>query len=139
MITRDRANWLLREQLIFGIFEQVSGRLVGGLGLLRPDWEARVFEIGYWLRESAQGHGYMREAVQMLTRHAFDSLGANRVAILMDTRNARSRRVPESLGYVLEGTLRRCHLDVDGQPADQHVFALIGEDYARLDWARGKS
>ena len=135
---RSRANWLLRQELAVGIFERGSGRVLGGSGLARINWERRLFEIGYWLRATAQGHGYMQETVRLLTRLAFDDLQANRVEIRMDARNVRSKRVPERLGFVFEGTLRRAgELDESGRPADRHVYALIREDFELLDWARG--
>ena len=82
----------------------------------------------------------MQETVRLLTRLAFDDLQANRVEIRMDTRNVRSQRVPERLGFVFEGTLRRAgELDESGRPADRHVYALIREDFELLDWARGGS
>lgn len=134
---RARARWMTREDVILGVFERSSGRHLGGTGLHRINWDIRAFEIGYWLRKTAEGHGYMREAVQALTRMAFDVLQANRVEISMDPRNIRSRNVAERLGFVLEGTFRQRMPDVDKQPRDQHVFALIPEDYRRLDWASG--
>ncbi len=134
IIARDQAGWLLRERLSFGIFERGGGCLLGDVSLLHPNWELRAFAVGYWLRRSAQGRGYMREAVRLVTRLAFEGLGANRVEIRMDPRNVRSRAVAESCGYVLEGTLRRSRLDKDGKPADDHVFSLVTDDYAGLDW-----
>ena len=135
-VIRCRARWMLREDLTVGVFAREDGRLLGGSGLHRIDWELRTFEIGYWLRRTAGGRGYMREAVQLLTRLAFDALHANRVEIRMDVRNGRSRRVPEALGFVLEGTLRRSTADTEGRPRDQHIYALIPEDYRALDWAQ---
>ncbi len=133
-VRRARASFLLREDLVVGIFERESGGLLGGSGLHRIDWRIRAFEIGYWLRNGAEGRGYMRETVQLLTWLAFERLGANRVEIRMDPENVRSRRVPEGLGFVFEGTLRNCTAGRDGGPRDSHVFALIPEDYGRLDW-----
>lgn len=133
-IARARARWLLREDLSVGIFDRQDGRFLGGTGLHHIDWALRAFEIGYWIRRSAEGRGYVTEAVQLLTRLAFDTLGANRVQIRMDPGNVRSRNVAERLGYVFEGTLRRSGLDEGGRPADRHVYALVPEDYRRLDW-----
>jgi RimJ/RimL family protein N-acetyltransferase len=131
---RVRARWMLREDLVVGIFDRDTGRLLGGSGLSRIDWDIRRFEIGYWLRDSAVGHGYVTETVQVLTRFAFDRLDANRVEIRMDVRNTRSRAVPERLGFVYEGCLRQYLPDVNGQPRDVHVFALIREDFPKLPW-----
>lgn len=136
-VARARAWWILRQDLIVGIFEHEGGRFLGGSGLHRINWQLRSFEIGYWLRRTAEGHGYMRETVQLLTRLAFDTLEANRVEIRVDPRNTRSRNVAERLGYVLEGTLRNSMPDSEGRPRDQHVFALTPEDYQELAWRNG--
>jgi ribosomal-protein-serine acetyltransferase len=62
-------------------------------------------------------------------------LEASRVEIRMDVRNTRSRAVPERLGFVYEGRLRRALPDVKARPRDVDVFALIHEDYERLPWS----
>ncbi len=132
---RARARWLLREDLAVAIVERASGRIVGGSGMHRINWRSRLFEIGYWVSQDAEGRGYATEAVQLLTRIAFDDLDANRVEIRMDVANARSRRVAERLGFVLEGTLRRALPGVDGEPVDVHVFGLLPDEYRALPWA----
>ncbi len=133
-----RARWRTREDLTVGIFDRRTGALLGGTGLHRINWALRVFEIGYWIRRTAEGSGYVTEAVALLVRYAFDRLGAHRVEIRMDPRNVRSRRVPERLGFVFEGILRRSAPDVHGAPSDRCIFALIREDYLRLAWAGGR-
>ena len=104
-IRRSQAEWILRGRLPVGIFETATDTFVGGSGLERIDWRVRRFEIGYWLRASAQGRGYVHEAVQLLTTLAFRELAANRVQIRIDPRNGRSERVAQRLGFVFEGTL----------------------------------
>lgn len=134
-VMRSRAKWLLRERLDWGVFERETGRLLGPIDLHRIDWGARAFEMGYWLRSTALGRGYMREAARVVTRLAFETLHANRVELRIDTRNGRSRALAEGLGYVLEGTLRRNRLSPAGDIADTHIYALTPEDYRRLPWA----
>jgi RimJ/RimL family protein N-acetyltransferase len=138
-IRRSHAHWLLRQRLPVGIFDASTGLLVGCSGLERIDWQVRDFEIGYWLRPSAQGHGYAHETVMLLTTLAFRRLGANRVQIRMDPRNSRSERVAQRLGFEMEGTLRNCMPDVNGAPSDRRIYALTPELYDRLDWARPPS
>lgn len=125
---------LRREAWLIGIFDGATGRYLGGTGFSRINWEPRIFEIGYFIRVSEEGKGYITEAVRLLTRLAFDRLQAVRVEIYVDPRNTRSARVPERLGYVLEGTLRRLRTGVDGRPEDRRVFALIRSDYLRQPW-----
>lgn len=133
-VVRLNAAWMLRERLAWGIFRRDDDRLLGDVALINPDWEGRVFEVGYWLRRSAEGQGYMREALRLLTCLAFELLSAKRVVIHVEADNVHSRRVPEALGYVFEGRLRRDHLGLDGKPVDVLVYALIPSDYQALDW-----
>lgn len=132
---RSHARWLLREDLSAAIVEKATGKILGGSGFHRIDWKFRLFEIGYWIRQDAQGHGYATEAVQLLTRLGFDELDANRVELRIDARNVPSLRVAERAGFVLEGTLRRKMPAPDGIASDMHVLALIREEYELLPWA----
>jgi RimJ/RimL family protein N-acetyltransferase len=138
-LIRAEARWILREDLMLGIFERETGRLLGGTGLHRLDWLIRSFEIGYWIRRDAEGRGYVTDAVRALTRAAFDQLAANRVAITVDTRNQRSQAVPERLGFVHEGTFHNDQLGVDGTPRSTHVYALTPESYDSVPWRTGSA
>jgi RimJ/RimL family protein N-acetyltransferase len=88
------------------------------------EWSVPRFEIGYWCRTSLAGRGYIREAVTALTWMAFETLGAARVEVRMDTQNERSWRVAERLGFQLEGVLRSDARANDGQLRDTRVYAL---------------
>ncbi len=132
-IVRAQANWLLRQELHVGIWEAATGHCLGGTGYYHMGdasmWDVGSFEIGYWLRASAEGQGYMTETARLLTDYAFEALGANRVEINCDARNVRSAAVPRRLGFVLEGWLRNQILASDGTVSDRLVFALT-----RLEW-----
>ncbi|WP_062134753.1 GNAT family N-acetyltransferase [Demequina aestuarii] len=102
-----------RENFTFGMFDRQSGEYVGSTGMhtrLGPD----AFEIGYWIRADREGTGLIREAVAAQTWVALETLGAAWVEIRCDPANARSRRVPDSLGFTLADTR------VDACGADQH-------------------
>lgn len=122
------ARWSTRADLVYGIFDAANGAHLGGTGLHRIDWDLRAFEIGYWLRSSAVGHGYMTEAVRELTRMAFGELDARRVEIRLGPANLRSRAIPRRLGFVHEGTLRDSLLDHRGEVRSTEVYALVTGD-----------
>ena len=128
-ILRTQAKWLLREDMTVGFFEASSERYLGGSGLHPRGWDVPAFEIGYWIRASAEGHGYVAETVRLLADFAFESLGAQRVMIRCDARNTRSAAVAERLGFVREAHLRnevRTH--TDSALRDTLVFSLIPSD-----------
>lgn len=127
IVRRQRAKFILREDLVYQFYDRAPAgrRLLGGTGLHRMDWDARRFEIGYWIRASAQGHGYVGEAVEAMARLAFDTLRARRVEIRMDDTNARSRAVAERCGFTLEGILRDDGLTPQGEVRSTCVYARL--------------
>jgi RimJ/RimL family protein N-acetyltransferase len=127
-INGQRAQWILRKNMNCGIFDIETDRFLGGVGLMVHSWEIRSFEIGYWLRKSAEGHGYMTEAVRMLTDFALDKLGAQRVEIQCDERNTHSANVARRLGFVQEGRLRNDFEAPDGSATTTLIFSRIPGD-----------
>ncbi len=128
VIVRGMATWLLREDMMVGLWDALTGRYVGSSGLHPRDWDAGVFEIGYWIRQSVEGRGYGTEAVRLQTDFGFAQLGANRVFIRCDARNTRSAAVPRRLGFAQEALLRNDMRDLTGALRDTLVFALIPSD-----------
>lgn len=129
---RQQARFLLREDLVWLIFERgtggsqgTPGTLVGSTGLHRIDWTLRRFEIGYWARSGHAGQGYITEAVRTLSKLAFERLQARRVEVRMDERNEASQRVAEAAGFEFEAVLRSASLGTDGQPRDTRVYAKV--------------
>ncbi|MGH2515983.1 MAG: GNAT family N-acetyltransferase [Ktedonobacterales bacterium] len=127
-LARMRARWLLREDFDMGLFDRQSGALLGGIGFHPRNWASGYFEIGYWLRTSAEGQGYVTEAVRLLTDHLFASLDAHRVEICCDACNARSAAVAERAGFIREARLRNARRGADGVLSDTLVFALTDLD-----------
>ncbi len=125
------ANWIVKRNeepyLPLFIFEKASGNFLGATGFHHMNWEVPCFETGYWLRTSVSNQGYMTEAVNAITRYAFIQLGAKKMAITCQPENIKSKKIPERLGYVLEGILKFSRRDkLSGEPADTLVYARYG-------------
>jgi ribosomal-protein-serine acetyltransferase len=130
LVRKWQAKWILREDLALGVWDRTTGRYLGGSGLHRIDWEVPSFEIGYWLRRTAVGNGYMTEAAWMLCRFAFEELSAQRVFIRCGAGNQRSAAIPKRLGFVPEGCMRNANRDTNGELYDMLVFGMTPQDYA---------
>jgi RimJ/RimL family protein N-acetyltransferase len=120
-----QSKWLSREMLDFSLVRRDDARLVGRGGLHAIDWSLPKFEIGYWIRTSCARQGYATEAAGALTRLAAERLGARRVEIRCDARNAASRRVAEKCGFALEGILHNSRRDAAGALADSCLYARV--------------
>ena len=130
-IRKTHAKWTLREDFPMGIWRQSDGRLLGASGLHRIDWTIPAMEIGYWLRPDAEGNGYVAEAVELLTRFAFDHLRAERLEIRCDANNVRSAAVPRRVGFTHEATLRCARRNADNLLGDSMVFAMTRADFEK--------
>jgi len=121
----SRVKWHARETLDFTIFRKEDGRLVGGSGLHTIDWTVPRFEIGYWVRTSCARQGYASETVLALVEFARQFLGARRLEITSDARNAGSRRVAEKAGFALDAILRQRRRDNDDELADSCMYSRV--------------
>jgi RimJ/RimL family protein N-acetyltransferase len=136
----DARNWARRcidawndpdsEDFTIGMFLRESGRFLGGTGYHRANWDIPSLDIGYWMRSSEVGKGYVRETVEALTRVGFGQLGLRRLVITCASTNDRSRRVAEACGYQLEARLRNHDRMPDSSLRDTLVFSLIDTDVA---------
>ncbi len=95
-----------------GIFDKVTGEVVGGTGFHRIQSGRREVEVGYWIRGDRQGQGLCTEAVGALISAALrpdrrGGWGFRRLLVFNMIANVGSRRVCEKLGLRLEMRLRR--------------------------------
>ncbi len=122
------AKFILREDLMMIGFRREDDVPVVYTGLHRFNWSIRKFEIGYWVRRSAQGQGYATEATNALTRYAFDELKAKRVQISHADGNDASRNVIEKLGFEKEA-IRRFDTELpNGEIVSSHDYARFNTD-----------
>ncbi|MCC2670264.1 MAG: hypothetical protein K0Q72_2735 [Armatimonadetes bacterium] len=129
---RCAASWQSRDDLPLSIWSRDGERLLGSSGLHPRDWDVPHFEVGYWVRRTAEGQGYVSEAVGLIARFAFEVLGANRLALRCDILNERSAAVARRLGFVHEATLRNDSRDHHGELRTTLMFALTPADYESM-------
>lgn len=112
------------QDLRFLIFSKDED-FVGASGLHKIDWQIRKAEIGYWIRTSKSGNGLMTEAINAITNYGIHELGLKRIEIVCSGSNLKSRRIPEKLGYALEGILKNHRINNDGSIDDTVYYAKV--------------
>lgn len=123
-----RAKWILREQFFWLMFAVDSKEFLGCIGVPRLRWDIGRFEVGYWAAKTAEGRGFVTEAVRQVTQFLFDDLKARKVEIRCDARNIASRRVAEKAGFTFEALLRNDAADFNtGDPTDTVIFASLAQ------------
>lgn len=121
---RFHAKWHDRSSLIFGIWSADGAEFFGGTGFHGLDWSVPSFEIGYFLHPGARGRGHGAEAVALVTKFGFESLGARRIWASCDALNARSVRLLERSGYTREALLRNHGRTHHGNLRDTLIYAV---------------
>jgi RimJ/RimL family protein N-acetyltransferase len=128
----SRARFESMTDFAYGVYARDDGRFVGGAGMhVRGEPLPVAIEIGYWLRTSETGRGYAREMTRGLARLLLEHVGAERIVIRAEVDNARSRRVPEALGFVFEGIARR-GIRIREKGRDLAIYSLLPEEAASL-------
>ncbi|MDR2948573.1 MAG: GNAT family N-acetyltransferase [Dysgonomonas sp.] len=106
-----------------------NDQFVGLIGFKDTDADNKKIEIGYWLSQNAQGKGIMTQSVSKLVEYAFNEMGMNRIQIKVAVGNNKSRRIPEKLGFQMEGIERDGELLVDNVFTDIAVYSLLRKEY----------
>ncbi|HEV2527092.1 MAG TPA: GNAT family N-acetyltransferase [Thermomicrobiales bacterium] len=126
---RMAADWIERSRLCFAVRARHDGRLLGEVTLHRIDWNIGSAEVGFWLRTTATGGGYMTEAMGLVTHLIFDLLGGQRIVLRADSGNRGSIAIAERLGFCHEATHRRAARGSDDTLRDVVVYAKVRENH----------
>lgn len=116
---------------VFGIFK--DGRYIGNIGLHDIKKANKSGMIGYWLAEGEQGAGIMTDCVRQMVYYGFADLSLNRIYIHCADSNAKSRAIPQRLGFELEGVLR------DGECLYGEYFDMAVYGMLRKNWKDEKA
>jgi RimJ/RimL family protein N-acetyltransferase len=104
-----------------------DGRFVGLALAPEIDREAREVELGYIVDAAARGRGVATEMLRLLTRWAFEEVGARRIELVINVENPASERVAERCGYTREGVARSIHLKRDIR-VDASIWSRLPSD-----------
>lgn len=108
---------------------RAGGRPVGTTRFLAIRPEHRSVEIGgTWPAPSSWRTGANVEAKLLMLTRAFEEIGAQRVELKTDARNARSRAAMTALPAQFEGIHRR-HMITPYGPRDSAYFSVIAPEW----------
>jgi ribosomal-protein-serine acetyltransferase len=113
-----KSNWLIHK----------DDKIIGSVGFANMEEGAKLVEIGYWMSAEFAGRGIMTRAVRVLEKMLFESGDWHRIEIRCDPTNIASRRIPEKLGYKLDGILRQ-EYPLNGELRDTMVWSKLEQEY----------
>ncbi len=112
----------------WGIVTKEGSNLIGTCGF--ETWKKESFrgEIGYDLRQSHWGKGFMSEALHAVIQYGFDHKGLHRIEATTRSDNKRSINMLYRLGFKLEGILRE-RVYWEGTFYDQILCSLLKKEW----------
>jgi RimJ/RimL family protein N-acetyltransferase len=127
-LRRFRSAFDLGQDFIYAIFNRDETKVLGGTGLHTHVGE-KAREIGYWIHADHTGEGLATESTMALIKVAFEIDDVERIEIHCDPINAKSVKIPEKLGFTLDGIIRKSMVHLEGKMRDTMIWTLLGEEY----------
>ncbi|TMM55210.1 GNAT family N-acetyltransferase [Sulfitobacter sabulilitoris] len=88
---------------------------------------AQAGTLGYWTGQAFARHGFMREAIQAVSHHAFTRLDLSRLEAACLPENKASRGLLETSGFKYEG-VAQSYLQIDGRWRTHVLYASLRND-----------
>jgi RimJ/RimL family protein N-acetyltransferase len=126
-ILKAQADWQKGAQFNFGAFDVKTQALLGSVALNQITVVHNLANVGYWVRSSKAGQGIATASVKLIAKFAFQTLGLNRLEIVVPVGNVASQRTALKAGAFFEGTLRQ-RLVLSGKLHDANLYSLLPQD-----------
>jgi RimJ/RimL family protein N-acetyltransferase len=109
--------------LSFGISEVATSEKLGSIGLKITNHEAKIAEVGFMIKPSAQGKGFAGEALSLVKDYALSELNLNKLVATCSVSNTGSFKLLEKHGFIREGCLRQ-NVIISGKYVDDYIYGL---------------
>jgi RimJ/RimL family protein N-acetyltransferase len=114
----------------FATVDLASGTIVGSTRFMAIHRHNRRVEIGFTFLAQRWQRSYVNtEAKYLMLRHAFEVWGCNRVELLTDVLNVKSRAAILRLGAKEEGVMRSHMIMRDGRVRDSALYSVIASEW----------
>ncbi len=110
-----------------------DNRIVGSTRFAEIHRLHRTLEIGWtWMHPDYQRSGINVEAKYLQLRHAFEVMGARRVAFKTHHQNLQSQTAIQALGAKHEGIFRNHVIMPDGSPRHSYWYSILDEEWPEV-------
>lgn len=117
------------DPLYFAIIDNSTGMAVGHASYLRIKPEHCCIEVGHILYVPRfQRTAGATEAMYLMAKYVFDSLGYRRYEWKCNALNAASRKAALRLGFTFEGVFRQ-HMIIKGRNRDSAWFSMLDTEW----------
>lgn len=126
-IQENRALFQDKKGITWALIEKAENRFLGYFSIWRIDRTHARAEIGYALKPSYWGKGYMKEAMVCLLPFAFNSLHIHSIEANINPNNTASENLLSTLGFKKEAHFRE-NFWFNGAFHDSIIYCLLPTD-----------
>ena len=102
--------------------------IAGIIGFNHVDKRNKYAVIGYWLGEKYQNKGIMTKVTKCLIDISFNELMLNRIEIRVASENNKSKKIPEKLGFKIEGEIKEAEYLYDHY-VNHIIYGIVAKDW----------
>lgn len=113
-----------------------DGEMVGTINTHSCEQRNGTFSYGVVVSAEYRGQGYAKEAIGLVLNYYFGELRYQKATVHIYSFNKPSVKLHESIGFQLEGRLRRM-IYTGGEYFDALVYGITAEDDGRLRTTKG--
>lgn len=124
-VRRMQGQWLMRQDLVFGVFLPDDCTVIGAMGLHDPNWRIPSLMMGWWMSADHAGHGYTTEGASAVLQFGVEHCQAKRIWASCDAGNTASERVMQKIGLRKEAHMQGDRLDTNGNLANSAIYAKV--------------
>lgn len=112
---------------------KADGRVIGEVSVAQDSirWGVDSRELSYFISKAYSRRGYMKEALQAVIRHLFETENLACVSARCFAPNTASLALLKSLGFTQDGCIPRCVKGYQDRIFDDTLHSLFREDFLK--------
>ncbi|WP_033959677.1 GNAT family N-acetyltransferase [Psychroserpens jangbogonensis] len=111
-----------KEMFVFTLKQIETRKLVGLIIIKELDWTIKQGEFAYAIDYNCNGKGVMTKAIEKLSTYAFETLGLERLQIIVHKDNLPSVKVALNNSFEWQNTLKNGFTPIGEQPLDMELY-----------------
>lgn len=114
--------------LPFLIIDNNNGSVAGFIDIKNIDWNIPKGELGCFIDAAYENQGIPTKAMRLFTDHCFANYGFKKLFLRTHQSNVAARKVAESSGFEVEGTIRRDYKTTSGELVDLIYYGRLSPE-----------
>jgi RimJ/RimL family protein N-acetyltransferase len=127
-VAKSQAEFENGEDLSLVGYDRETNKPVIFTGLHDAWGKPGTFQIGFWVRQSAQDQRLAEESSNALIRYAFTQLGAEKIVMCHSAQNVKSPKIFKALGFEFDEVREKSLRMAGGNVVDAYWYKMTSPD-----------